>query len=129
MSKWLDGLGLVVYCGLIFGLSAQEKLPVPEVFHFQDKLIHAAAYFVMAVFSWRAFRHVIIKPQSLTVLAVMFCSLYGVSDEWHQSFVPGRTTSIGDWLADTIGAVMAMAGLLKFNVWIAPFSSRQSFNN
>ena len=32
---------------------------------------------------------------------------YGISDEFHQSFVPGRTPDVLDWLADTSGALLA----------------------
>lgn len=31
---------------------------------------------------------------------------YGISDEWHQSFVPGRVPSVGDWLADVAGVAL-----------------------
>lgn len=55
MAKLLDWSALLAYCGLIFGLSAQETLPVPEVFDFQDKFLHLGAYCVMGIFSWRAF--------------------------------------------------------------------------
>jgi VanZ family protein len=41
--------------------------------------------------------------------ALILASLYGVSDEFHQSFVPGRTPDRMDVLADTIGAAVAIA--------------------
>lgn len=112
MSKWIDWSALVGYCGLIFWLSAQETLPVPQVFNFQDKLIHAGAYFTMGAFCWRAFRHLGLQSGHLALLSILFCSVYGLSDEWHQSFVPGRSSSGWDWLADTVGACLA-AGLLQ----------------
>jgi VanZ family protein len=40
----------------------------------------------------------------LALVSIAFCSLYGASDEWHQSFVVGRSSDILDWLADTSGA-------------------------
>jgi VanZ family protein len=40
------------------------------------------------------------------------CSLYGISDEFHQSFVPGRTPDPVDWATDTAGAGVALAGIL-----------------
>jgi VanZ family protein len=42
-------------------------------------------------------------------LAVLLASLYGVTDEFHQSFVPGRTPDIVDWLLDTAGAATGAA--------------------
>lgn len=125
MSKLMDWSALIGYCGLIFWLSAQETLPVPQVFNFQDKLIHAAAYFVMGVFSWRAFRQTGLQPRHLAILSILFCSLYGISDEWHQYFVPGRSSSVWDWLADTLGAAMAAGLLLR----LASLKAGHSFNS
>ena len=49
-----------------------------------------------------------------TVIAIGI--IYGVSDEWHQSFVPGRNPSAADLLADTIGVLMGYA----FTYWLLP---------
>ncbi|MBS1494437.1 MAG: VanZ family protein [Bacteroidetes bacterium] len=42
------------------------------------------------------------------VFALIFTSLYGVTDELHQYFVPGRSCDILDWTADTIGALICL---------------------
>ena len=39
---------------------------------------------------------------------------YGVSDEWHQRFVPGRTAAVDDLLADALGAAAAGVVLVLF---------------
>ncbi len=76
--------------------------------------MHATAYAVMAGLFWQAWRqHISPSSASLPVVVVLCCSLYGISDEWHQSFVPGRDSSIGDWLADTAGALL----LASFCYW------------
>lgn len=108
MIKWLDWPALLAYCATIFWLSAQERLPMPDVFHFQDKVLHLGAYFVMGFFGWRAFRHLPLSQTALAWTTFLFCSLYGMSDEWHQSFVPGRSVSVFDWLADSLGAALAV---------------------
>jgi VanZ family protein len=41
--------------------------------------------------------------------------LYGASDEWHQSFVPGRYPAVSDWLADAAGIVI---GYMALYWWI-----------
>jgi hypothetical protein len=41
-------------------------------------------------------------------LAVVLVSLFGISDEWHQSFTPGRSVEFADWIADTSGATLAV---------------------
>ncbi|MEQ1622460.1 MAG: VanZ family protein [Methylococcales bacterium] len=109
MSKFFDFSLLLLYCLFIYWLSDQHSLPSPTWWgvEFQDKLNHAGAYFIMATFAWRSFRHIINIPIVLALISTLFCSLYGVSDEWHQSFVEGRSSDVMDWLADTSGAALA----------------------
>ncbi|MDX8412805.1 MAG: VanZ family protein [Mariprofundales bacterium] len=73
-------------------------LPIP----FIDKWVHGCAYAVMGWLAWHTWRHHC-PAQTAIYLAALFCSLYGISDEWHQSFIPGRDADPFDWLADTIG--------------------------
>ena len=114
MNKLRDFIALALYCGFIYWLSAQESLPVPQIFTLQDKLEHAGAYFVMSLLAWRYFRHWLKCHRMPFLIAVGFCSFYGATDEWHQSFVIGRTPDILDWLADSMGAGLAMWGLYQF---------------
>ena len=115
MRNQLNFLGLFLYCLLIYWLSDQPVLPMPMVFSFQDKIQHLIAYFIMAVLAWRSFQIMVGSIRILAVVSVVFCSLYGVSDEWHQSFVPGRDVSALDWIADTLGAILAVFLLKKLN--------------
>ncbi|HXH71523.1 MAG TPA: VanZ family protein [Mariprofundaceae bacterium] len=103
---------LLSWCLLIFWLSSRPVIPTPLLFEHQDKLFHAASYAVMGWLFWRWGQAAPAWPASRTVaLGLLFCSLYGASDEWHQSFVPARDASTGDWLADTLGAVLMFAVL------------------
>jgi VanZ family protein len=82
-----------------------------------DWLTHGAAYLVLASLLGRAVaggfgRPLATSPAALVVLAA---TLYGLGDEWHQSFVPGRDASAGDVAKDAAGAALG-AGLL---VWLA----------
>lgn len=43
------------------------------------------------------------------LVAIAFASLYAVTDEFHQSFVPGRMCDPADWLTDTLGATLGVA--------------------
>jgi VanZ family protein len=113
MVKILDFLGLVFYCAFIYWLSDQHSLPTPALFENQDKLFHAGAYFVMSLLAWRSFRHSVNSPIILALVSIAFCSLYGASDEWHQSFVVGRSSDVLDWLADTSGAAVGIFLLNK----------------
>lgn len=101
------------YAGLIFYLSDQShpETHVPFVSYFSDKVVHAVAYAVLGALSYRALRA---SPngwwrQRAIPAAILLASLYGISDEVHQSFVPFRDSSWLDWVADTVGAALGVA--------------------
>jgi len=78
----------------------------------QDKFMHAGTYAVLAVLAWRSFNHQKhVKPKWVLISAFIFTSSYGLSDEFHQSFIIGRDADAWDWLADSVGALLAL-------VWI-----------
>lgn len=115
MIKAIDFTLLIVYCLFIYWLSDQSSLknPFDFGFDFQDKLYHAGAYAIMGFLAWRSFTHVVSSPSLLALLSIAFCGIYGLSDEWHQSFVVGRESDIADWFADTTGSVLAILSLNK----------------
>ncbi len=94
--------------GAFFYLSHQPTLPkvVPE-FDSSDKLIHALAYgFLARTWFWALSDR---SHQKRMGLAFLLTAFYGLFDEWHQSFVPNRTADGYDFLADCIGAFLAIA--------------------
>jgi len=100
---------LLLYCALIFFVSSLEKPPTPDLgFALSDKVVHASAYGLLLLLTARAARGVLPDRSLLflLILSVAFCSLYGASDEYHQSFVLGRQSDIFDWVADTTGAAI-----------------------
>ena len=113
MTKILDFRFLILYCLFIYWLSDQSSLPAPMWFDYQDKLYHAGAYFVMGLLAWHGFKNQVSSPIILALLSLSFCSLYGLSDEWHQSFVVGRDSDSADWLADTLGSALAVGWLYR----------------
>ncbi|ATX82237.1 VanZ like family protein [Mariprofundus ferrinatatus] len=86
---------------------------VPDLFSWQDKFIHALAYALMAFFFWSAAVGAISTHAKLALLTLLFCAIYGATDEWHQSFIAGRDASLFDWLADITGALLLTAALWK----------------
>ncbi|MGZ5007220.1 MAG: VanZ family protein [Methylobacter sp.] len=125
MTKSLNFTLLSLYCAFIYWLSDQPTLPVPDLFSVQDKVLHAGAYFIMAVLAWRGFKQLGYSPIILVWLTITFCSLYGVSDEWHQSFVEGRTPDVADWLADTVGAGLAAFLAYRLTPALVPINARR----
>ena len=99
-------LPLILYCLLIYIQSAHPSPEQIPSFRFVDKGLHFAAYGVLGILFYRAYQTLRIKTniQLLMVLSAVSASLYGISDEIHQSFVPFREASVGDVIADTIGA-------------------------
>ncbi|SJM89222.1 VanZ family protein [Crenothrix polyspora] len=112
-AKFLNTLFLTGYCAWIYWLSAHSSLKPPIDFGilYQDKLYHAGAYFIMSVLAYRSFKHFIACSDVLIIVSIVFCSIYGITDEWHQSFVIGRSSDVIDWFADSVGASLAMVFL------------------
>jgi len=94
----------------IFAVSSIGSLPAlpPRV---TDKMMHASVYAVFAATWLRALAGG--RWAGLTVrvavLAIVAVTLYGVTDEFHQWFVPGRTSDVHDVAADAFGGSVAAA--------------------
>ena len=103
---------VALYAGAIFFLSAQshpeEHLPSFLLKDVSDKVLHAVEYAVLGGLCYRAFRWGLSEQMAARalIIAIVTASLYGVTDEVHQLFVPFRESSWLDWLADTIGAAI-----------------------
>jgi VanZ family protein len=102
---------------VIFGFSARSTIPkppglTPEVI---SNLGHFSVYFVLAIVLWWGLDGWNLSPSRRLVIAFVIAVGYGVSDEWHQSFVPGRTPDIRDLAVDAAGAI---CGLLAAR-WVA----------
>jgi VanZ family protein len=102
---------LITVMGIIFFLSSQlgDSIDLPDIPDL-DKGLHSIAYGVLALSVLFAVpeQQYQANPYWISGLVVLFCLLYGISDEFHQSFVPGRFPSVLDLVADTIGAVVVV---------------------
>jgi len=111
-SKWLPALLLML---VIFLFSAQPSSDLPD-FDWADRIVkkggHMIGYGLLALSYWRALDF---KRQGWW-LAWCLAFLYAITDEYHQSFVVGRSASIWDVLIyDNLGALifLSFAGLYK----------------
>jgi VanZ family protein len=107
-------LPAILVAGGIWVLSSQSTLPKPKGILGFDKFQHLLAYFVLAAalglwFSRESWQ---IKRPRAFIISLLIASAYGIIDEVHQSFVPGRDASIWDWFADTLGAVLGAVALM-----------------
>jgi VanZ family protein len=120
---WLTHeLPLVACLALIWILSSQPSLPGPgergslirDVFNYGS---HALIYGIVGVLTWRVLLlRADVLPSWLTahprVSAALFALAWGLLDEYHQSFIPGRTASPWDALTDLLGALLGL--------WLGP---------
>ncbi len=93
---------------LLFVLSALPDVPGPSRIPYGDKLGHFLLYGVLGALL--AFGRLRSPVPHLLLLAVG--ALYGVTDEMHQAFVPGRSPDVADWVADLVGLVTGYALIL-----------------
>lgn len=96
---WFWPLAIAV---LIFAASSRSTVSGPRIPYF-DKVVHFSVYGLLATLVCRQGR-----GGRAAVGALLVVSAYGASDEWHQSFVPGRAPELADWIADTAGAAVAI---------------------
>lgn len=92
----------------IFVASAQSDPDMPD--QVSDKTLHALAYGTLGVTATRAVAGGFPMPVGPTtaVVAWLLTTGYGVSDEFHQSFTPGRSPDPADVVADAVGATVAV---------------------
>ena len=117
-------LVVAAYCAFLFWLSS-GPVSTPKAIQFDgvDKVAHICVYAVLAGLVFFGLRQSG-RPwtsRALFWIPVLFASIYGASDEFHQYFVPTRSCDIFDWLADTTGALLATTALsLFFRFFLKP---------
>lgn len=102
--RWLP---VAVWMIVIFALSAQPTLPLPGVSWLDEALQvggHFTEYAILAYLISSAISPANRSSRWRLLFALVWCVVYAMSDEWHQSFVPGRDASLFDLAIDTLGA-------------------------
>lgn len=103
---------VVAWMLVIFAASSRPRIPYQN--DVPDWFSHALVYLVLALLSARALSAGQALDLRLAVLAFAVCVGYGVSDELHQAFVPGRHPDVWDVAKDAIGTLI---GLGLFAAW------------
>jgi len=100
---------VIVYSGIIYlGSSIPGKIassPIPYL----DKILHILEYAPFGFLIGRALFRVKsgrMEAKILVIAVMFFCFLHGLFDEYHQSFVLNRDSSLWDVLADTAGGFL-----------------------
>jgi VanZ family protein len=86
--------------------------------HYIRKCAHFTEYFILSLLLLRGIRgenRGMRLAWALMAIALVAC--YAALDEFHQSFVPGRTAAVGDVMIDTSGGVAAQAIAALVVMW------------
>ncbi len=107
LHAWGPAAALMAVIFVVSASSSPPRLPASV----SDVTAHAIAYAVLAVAVLRALTGADFSriTGGGVLLAVVLTVAYGLTDEIHQSFVPGRTPELRDLAADTVGAVAGAA--------------------
>jgi VanZ family protein len=111
-------LPVFLIIGGIWFLSSQSILPQPKGILGFDKVQHLIAYAAlsMSLGFWFSKKHWKNNARSTMLLLFGIASVYGIIDEVHQYFVPGRDCNVWDWTADVLGAILGSLGAV-FIAW------------
>lgn len=103
-------LPVFLWCGLIFYLSSipylKTELGIWDLIF--RKIAHFLEFGFLFLLFYRALKKSYVKStysmyKKFAIFSLLFTFLYAISDEYHQSFVPGRSGNIFDVMIDTFG--------------------------
>ncbi|MBI5182202.1 MAG: VanZ family protein [Nitrospirae bacterium] len=109
-KKLLYWSATIAYALLIFFLSSLsgDKTEKLYLFKHSDKIIHLLEYAVLCFLLSKTLSSTLKESvrRYTGLIAIVISLLYAISDEFHQSFVPGRSAEVYDVFADGMGAVL-----------------------
>jgi len=84
--------------------------PFLNSIHLGDKIEHFIAYFVLGITFciWISSKKWLAKPIIYGIFVIVLCTLFGISDEYHQTFVPGRSADLYDLAVDFAASITAV---------------------
>ena len=115
ISSWVL---VFLWSALIFYLSNIPYLRIEQL-GFLDfvlrKIVHITEYAVLCILYIRAFKNTTkLADTKVYLLSVIFSIIYAITDEIHQSFVPGRSCNFFDLLFDTTGVLLGSVIYKKY---------------
>ncbi len=108
MRRWVLSSLPILLAGFITYFSHQSRLPWDVALpHPLDKVVHASAFTALGLFLGLGFGQG--KGWRFWLMLLGVAGLFGMADEIHQRFVPGRACEFADWVADVLGAALGLA--------------------
>lgn len=86
---------------------------IKHIHFFGRKMAHVTEYFLLTAFTARFIKATALRNKIL--LTFIYPFLFAMSDEYHQTFVPGRAGQFKDILVDSIGIISALSLIVLFN--------------
>jgi VanZ family protein len=120
MSKFKYWLPAIFYVALIFYLSSR---PAPDELRCipiiaKLKVVHIIEYGILYLLAcYSIVKTTTYSKLEVFALALMITVLYGLTDEFHQIFVVGRTARFADVIADVVGGILSQAGITISNYY------------
>ena len=123
-KKFIKSLVLILWMGIIFAFSSQAnsgtttqnileaslpffELQLIETLNFIiRKLAHLTEYFILTLLVVSLLKEYTKSERKIIILSLIFCFLYACTDEYHQSFISGRTATLRDVFIDTTGGII-----------------------
>ncbi len=112
MKRFAPWIAVCAWAALIFFLSAQPDLRTGapgDWDYVLRKLAHITVFGILCILIQRATQLEGVAERRSWYAAFALTILYAISDEFHQSFVAGRSAAATDVLYDTLGAAIAYA--------------------
>ncbi len=104
--KWIRWGITFLYAAVIYYLSSRTWGGT-SLFPFADKVIHVCIYAGLGwLCAWSLVGSSRLRLREILFFAMAITALYGISDEVHQWFVPGRECDVWDGISDVIGGAL-----------------------
>jgi VanZ family protein len=113
LSPWLPP---ALWATVLFALSSVPGSDVPALpVSFADKIEHGLVYGILGILCFRALgRSFRLSIAAMVAAGTAIALAYGISDELHQIFVPGRNADPRDVVADAIGGLLGCLAAAGF---------------
>jgi VanZ family protein len=92
------------------GLGASTIMNSDVINFLIRKIAHLTEYFILGILLYKTYRGYIYG--GFEVIAILTGFIYACSDEFHQSFVPGRSPAVRDVVIDTTGVILGVLFIL-----------------
>jgi VanZ family protein len=119
-------LPLVLYAGLILGVSSISNLKSPQFrFLAADKLAHFVEYSIFAFLTYRSMSQLTARDGGRLpfLVSLLVLAVFAIFDETLQSFIPGRKPDLIDYVSDLAGGILVLGFL-----WYRAAQKRRSEN-